>query len=155
VGLADLQDMQNHMRETIDQGMTELQRKQGQSGIPAAPAAAARPPVTTAFAAIAPPPDPNVATELSRQTNEADRAEREVLSQEGTTGPATEQVALPPSAPASSASTSVTLGLGQSPDEVMAILGQPKNIVNLGAKKIYVFQDVKVTFTDGKVADIQ
>src|ERR1035438_4377700 len=30
VALQDLQDMQNHMRETIDQGMQELQKKQGQ-----------------------------------------------------------------------------------------------------------------------------
>src|ERR1019366_5787671 len=32
VGLADLQDMQNHMRETIDQGLAELRSKQGTSG---------------------------------------------------------------------------------------------------------------------------
>ena len=53
------------------------------------------------------------------------------------------------------APATLNLALGQSPDEVIALLGQPKNIVNLGGKKIYVFQDVKVTFTDGKVTDIQ
>jgi hypothetical protein len=66
VGLADLQEMQNHMRATIDHGLNELQSKQGTGGMPAAPADAAKPPVPTDFAAIAPPPDPSsVAT--SRQ----------------------------------------------------------------------------------------
>ena len=40
VNFADLQDMQNAMRETIDQGMAELQAKQGTGGLPAAPASA-------------------------------------------------------------------------------------------------------------------
>jgi hypothetical protein len=57
VALTDLQDMQNHVRETIDQGMSELQAKQGQGGLPAAPADAQGQPVETAFAAAAPPPD--------------------------------------------------------------------------------------------------
>ncbi len=39
----DLQDMQNHMRETIDLGMGELQKKQGQNGIPAMPPSATAP----------------------------------------------------------------------------------------------------------------
>lgn len=59
VGLADLQEMQNHMRATLDQGLAELHSKQGKNGMPAAPPAAVKPPVQTAFAAIAPPPDPN------------------------------------------------------------------------------------------------
>ncbi len=59
VGLADLQEMQNHMRATIDHGLRELQSKQGQGGLPAAPLAATKPPMQTEFAAIAPPPDPN------------------------------------------------------------------------------------------------
>ena len=59
VGLADLQEMQNHMRATIDHGLGELQSKQGKGGMPAVPPDAAKPPVPTDFAAIAPPPDPN------------------------------------------------------------------------------------------------
>ena len=59
VGLADLQEMQNHMRETLDQGLAELQSKQGNGGLPPAPPAAMKAPVQTEFAAIAPPPDPN------------------------------------------------------------------------------------------------
>lgn len=83
VQVADLQDMQNHMRETLDQGLAALQKQQGQGGIPSAPQSAMAAPQQTAYAAIAPPPDPNVSTTLSQQTKEGDQAEQEVLSQSG------------------------------------------------------------------------
>ena len=38
VALQDLQEMQNQMRATIDQGLVDLQARQGQDGLPAAPA---------------------------------------------------------------------------------------------------------------------
>lgn len=44
---------------------------------------------------------------------------------------------------------------GQTPDQVKAALGTPDKIVNLGAKQIYVYRDLKVTFLNGKVADVQ
>jgi hypothetical protein len=83
VQVADLQEMQNHMRETLDQGLADLQKKQGQGGIPSAPQSATAAPQQTAYAAIAPPPDPNVSTTLSQQTQEADQAEQEVLGNSG------------------------------------------------------------------------
>ena len=67
VALPDLQDMQNHMRETIDKGMQELQKKQGQGGLPAAPPSAQAPPVESAMAAAAPPPPPR--QEVAAQLN--------------------------------------------------------------------------------------
>ena len=48
-----------------------------------------------------------------------------------------------------------TIGLGQTIDEVTGILGQPKSVVDLGAKKIYVYSDMKITFNNGKVTDVQ
>jgi len=48
-----------------------------------------------------------------------------------------------------------TIQLGQSTDEVVAALGQPDKIVNLGSKQIYVYKDLKVTFLKGKVSDVQ
>ena len=48
-----------------------------------------------------------------------------------------------------------TIALGQTKDEVVAILGQPKKIVNLGAKEMYYYPDMKVIFTNGKVSDVQ
>jgi hypothetical protein len=45
--------------------------------------------------------------------------------------------------------------IGQTPDQVTAILGQPDKILNLGTKQIYVYKDLKVTFMKGKVTDAQ
>ena len=58
-----------------------------------------------------------------------------------------EQQAPPPQPP--------TIQLGQTVDQVQAVLGQPDKIVNLGAKLIYVYKDLKVIFMNGKVADAQ
>jgi len=82
VGLADLQEMQNHLRETIDQGLQELRTKQGQGGLPAAPAAAKAAPVESPMAEIAPPPPPEseVAAQIAQQSQEADQAEKEATA---------------------------------------------------------------------------
>ncbi|HLX83063.1 MAG TPA: hypothetical protein VKR59_04155 [Terriglobales bacterium] len=44
---------------------------------------------------------------------------------------------------------------GQTTDQVKAAIGVPDKIVNLGAKQIYVYKDIKVTFLNGKVSDVQ
>ncbi len=44
---------------------------------------------------------------------------------------------------------------GQTPDQVKAALGQPDKIVKLGDKQIFVYKDLKVTFLNGKVSDVQ
>jgi hypothetical protein len=147
VGVADLQNMQNHMRETIDAGLGDLQSKQGQGGLPAAPASAKAAPAPAQFAALAPPPDPDVANQINQQAQEADKGEQEALGQ--ATGGAAPAPAAAPGAPPP------TLTLGLSTDQVTGMLGAPKQIVDLGAKKIYVYKDMKVTFNDGKVSDIQ
>jgi hypothetical protein len=148
VALQDLQDMQNHMRETIDAGLQELQKKQGQGGLPAAPAAAKAAPVESQMAAIAPPPPPEseVAAEINQQSQAADQAEKEASTDAGS-GPG-------PNA-AAPAAEPVSVDVGQTIDQVTAALGTPLKIVNLGAKKIYVFKDMKVTFLNGKVSDVQ
>ena len=40
-------------------------------------------------------------------------------------------------------------------DQVVAIQGQPTKMINLGAKKTYIYRDMKIVFTDGRVTDIQ
>jgi hypothetical protein len=45
--------------------------------------------------------------------------------------------------------------LGMSPDQVQSALGKPEKIVNLGAKQIWVYKDLKVTFLNNKVSDVQ
>jgi hypothetical protein len=48
-----------------------------------------------------------------------------------------------------------TIALGQTIDQVTANFGQPTKILKLGAKQIYVYSDMKVTFVSGKVTDVQ
>jgi hypothetical protein len=48
-----------------------------------------------------------------------------------------------------------TIEKGQTPDQVQAAMGKPEKIVNLGAKQLYIYKDMKVTFVNGKVADVQ
>jgi hypothetical protein len=147
VAIADLQDMQNHMREVIDQGMGEIQSKQGKGGLPTLPSSAGTAPVKAPFGAAAPPPEPNAAAEIQQQAQEADRAESETLNEitPPTSGPSAANVPPPdPSGPA----------LGQSVAAVVASLGQPLRVVELGSKKIYVYKDKKITFADGKVTEI-
>jgi hypothetical protein len=136
VGLADLQEMQNQMQATIDRGLGDLQTKQGQGGLPALPQGSAG--TIDSPYAQAGQPDSNVAGELTSVTQEADRAEQQAVNQAG------DSSAPPP-----------TLTLGLSVEDVKAIQGEPQKIVDLGPKKIYVYKDLKITFTDGKVSDIQ
>jgi hypothetical protein len=61
------------------------------------------------------------------------------------------QAEAPPPAP----SEPVKIQIGQSVDDVKSALGNPDKIVDLGRKQIYVYKDLKVTFMDGKVTDVQ
>ena len=141
VGLQDLQDMQNHMRETIGQGMQELKEKAGKGGLPAAPAGANAPTTPSAMASAAPPPDQNVQAELNEQQQQADQAEKEA-------GETPAPIA-PPAAPP------FEVAVGQTVEQVEAGLGQPKSKSTIGTKKIYVYDGMKVIFKDGKVSDVQ
>jgi hypothetical protein len=144
VQLTDLQEMQNQMRETIDQGLKDLQDKQGTDGLPAAPPSAQAPPVEAQYASIAPPPDPNAGAEIAQvdqQGAQAEQADASDASQDGTAPPAA-------AAPAS-------VDVGQTPDQVQAVLGAPARVANLGSKVIYYYNDKKVIFKNGKVTDVQ
>ena len=77
MALADLQEMQNYMRATVDQGIVQLQAKQGSGNVPAAPAGVLSVGVDASFMQGAPPADPNVQAEISEQMSAADVAERE------------------------------------------------------------------------------
>jgi hypothetical protein len=151
VNLTDLQEMQNHMRETIDLGLKDLQAKQGTGGLPAAPPSAQAPPVQTPYAAVAPPPDPKDAADLQAQTKDADQAEAEVQTTvaQDTGSP------VGAAAPAAPAGPPPSVALGQTPDQVKAILGNPSKTANLGPKVIFYYDGMKVIFKDGKVSDVE
>jgi len=155
VQVADLQEMQNHMRETIDQGLQDLQSKQGKGGLPAAPPSAQAPPAAAQYAAAAPPPEQNVSQDIAQADQQSDQAEKDVTAeaaQEGAGGgPSAGAVgtAAAPSTPTAS------INLGQTTDQVQAAMGAPTRIANLGAKVIYYYNGMKVTFKDGKVTDVE
>lgn len=46
------------------------------------------------------------------------------------------------------------IALGQTKDQVVATFGQPKKVATLGAKEIFYYPDMKVTFVNGKVTDV-
>jgi len=131
VALADLQEMQNHMREMLDQGLGELQNRQGQRNLPTI-SASLRTQTPAPYAADLPAPDANVASELQQTAQTA----ADTVSQEPAHGPA-------------------TVALGQTIDEVVAIMGQPDTKFAGAEKTIYMYKSLKITFTDGKVSDVQ
>jgi len=57
-------------------------------------------------------------------------------------------------APAAAAPTK-TIAVGQTRDEVIAMFGVPAKVVQLGAKEIDFFPDMKVTFTKNKVTNVE
>jgi len=149
VALVDLQGMQNHMREQIEQGLAELSARQGAGGLPPAPPLALGEAVPAAYAVGAPPPDESAAAEIRAQAEAAEQAEAAAAA------PPPAQASYMPPPPAAAAPPPPTLSLGQTPDEVVAVAGQPNRIVDLGAKKIYTYPDMKVYFQDGRVVDIK
>jgi hypothetical protein len=48
-----------------------------------------------------------------------------------------------------------TIEIGQTPDQVTAILGQPQKMAKLAGKEIYFYKNLKVTFKNGKVSDVE
>jgi hypothetical protein len=48
-----------------------------------------------------------------------------------------------------------TIQMGMTTDQVLGALGKPEKMVNLGPKQIYIYKDMKVTFLNGRVADVQ
>jgi hypothetical protein len=45
--------------------------------------------------------------------------------------------------------------LGQTPDQVVAVLGTPQKTVSLGLRQIYVYKNLKVTFVQEKVTNAE
>jgi hypothetical protein len=58
----------------------------------------------------------------------------------------------PPPPPDQPAAAPPTISPGMTTDQVVAALGQPGRMVDLGSKKIYIYPTQKVIFIDGKVA---
>jgi hypothetical protein len=108
--------------------------------------------VTAAFAAGAPPPDPDAAKEINAQVQAADQAEKEVVAQGGPSAAEAPAAIAPPPPPPPPVDVDLT---GKTLDQVLQIKGQPKSKSTAGAKTILVYDDGKVILMNGKVTDIQ
>jgi hypothetical protein len=155
VAINDLQEMQNHMRETIDQGLQELQTKQGKGGLPILPPSAQAPTTPALYAAAAPPADSNVAAEIQQQTQQADQAQSEVAAEVAQDTGVPSVPGAPVAEPVNSFASPASVELGQTVDQVKGSLGSPIRVANLGPKVIYYYSGMKVVFKDGKVSDVQ
>jgi len=69
--------------------------------------------------------------------------------------PAAPPPAAAPAEPRAAGRGISTIRLGQTQEEVTAVLGPPEKQILLGAKTIFIYRDVKVVFVDGKVVDAE
>jgi hypothetical protein len=117
------------------------------------PAGATAPPAPAAYAQVAPPVDPNGAQQVAQEWSAGSQAEQTPVtnSSPGGQDPVAQPAAVPqqPAEPAQ-------LSLGMSIADVEASQGKPSAILTPSpTKKIYVYPNFKVTFTSGKVTDLQ
>jgi hypothetical protein len=70
--------------------------------------------------------------------------------------PNTPMAPIPPPPPVDTpAGPPPQVNIGQTPAQVTAELGQPQQIFDLGAKVVYKYKSLKVTFINGKVTDVE
>jgi hypothetical protein len=162
VEIADLQEMHNHLLSNIDKGMAQMKDHPGQGGLPAPPADAIAGTKQAPYAAAAPPADANGGAELDQAEQQGAQLEQQVVAeanapeagndavQSASAGPIG-QVA--PAAPAHRGPT--VIALGQTPEEVIAMKGQPTNKVAFPNKTLFIYPDMKITFQNGKLSDVQ
>jgi hypothetical protein len=63
-------------------------------------------------------------------------------------------IAPPPPPPDTPPAPPKTITVGQTKDQVVAIFGQPQKVATVGSKEIDSYPDMKVTFVNGKVTDV-
>jgi hypothetical protein len=168
--LTHLQEMHNHLLQNIDKGTADMKDHPGQGGLPAPPSDAIQGTKAAPYAEAAPAADPDGASQLDQQAQEGEQTEQQVVAEanaadEGGGAGASPVGAVARSDAAPAAPTPVaaapahrgpvTIALGQTPDQVVAMKGQPLKKVILGAKTIYVYSDMKIIFMRDKVSDVQ
>ncbi|MFZ0228613.1 MAG: hypothetical protein WAL41_17105 [Mycobacterium sp.] len=81
VKVDDLQEMQNHFAEQLNNGLGELAKKQGTGGMPKSPDASTKPSDVPP-----PPPDTTAGQTLQNQEQQADQTEAQVKQEVGSSG---------------------------------------------------------------------
>jgi hypothetical protein len=165
VELTDLQEMHNHLLSNIDKGMAEMKDHPGQGGLPAPPADAIAGTKEAPYAAAAPAADPDGAAELDKTAQEGAQTEKQVMAEASSSEEAAPSatsspiggVASPVTAPAPAPVNRgpAVIALGQTPEQVIAIKGQPSSKAAFPGKTLYIYPDMKITFKNGKLTDVQ
>jgi hypothetical protein len=65
------------------------------------------------------------------------------------------EIAPPPPPPDAPTAPPAEVSIGQTPEQVVAALGEPTKKAKVGTKEIYYYKDMKVIFVNGKVKDVQ
>lgn len=170
VPLTDLQEMENHMRESLDVGLADMQQNRGASGLPSVPTDLTAQ-VTPEYVAELPPADPDVAGELQTELQGADRAEGELLGQvthDSMNAPAVAAISAPspshahappaatgPGRAGTASTVTPVVTKGQTVSQVVAALGRPMQMLGMGVRKTYVYKTIKVIFINGIVSAVQ
>jgi hypothetical protein len=76
-------------------------------------------------------------------------------AQQPAPGPALAPIAPPPPPADTPPPLAKTISLGQTREEVVAILGQPQKVVKLSTKEMLYYPDMKITLVEEKVTDVQ
>jgi len=165
VELTDLQEMLNHLLQNIDKGLAEMKDHPGQGGLPAPPAEAIAGTKEAPYAAAAPPVDADGAAEVDDTAKQGAQVEQQVVAEatapDGSDAAASTASPIgglapstpPPPAPAPKGPT--VIALGQTPEQVIAIKGQPTNKAAFPNKTVFFYPDLKITFVNGKLTDAQ
>ncbi|HXC96423.1 MAG TPA: hypothetical protein VNU92_12035 [Edaphobacter sp.] len=158
ISIPDLQDMQNYLRASVDLGLDELRSPQG-IGLPALPASAEAAATPAIFIINAPPPEEDVPTRIFEQQQIAQDYELEhnikIPAVREPVTSTSESAAVAASPTNNSSPLLISLNNTDTAVQVIAAMGKPRQILNLGGRTIYVYADIKVTFTNGKVTDVQ
>jgi hypothetical protein len=62
---------------------------------------------------------------------------------------------MPEIAPPPPPTDTPTVTVGQTKVQVIAALGQPVKMAKVGAKEIFIYKEIKVTFINGKVSNVE
>jgi hypothetical protein len=103
------------------------------------------------------PPDDQGQSGQNEQGGQGDQGGQPAQSAAPAPAPAAAPAPAPPPeiAPPPPPADAPTISIGQTKDQVTATFGQPVKTAKLGAKEIYYYKDMKVTFTNGKVSDVE
>jgi hypothetical protein len=81
-------------------------------------------------------------------------ADAEIGGAQQNTAAAAPPAPAPPPPPPPPAQTT-TIAIGQTTEQVIAAMGLPLQVIDLGTKKTYKYKDLKILFVNNKVTDVQ